>query len=86
MKKVVNRMCFVCRKIHSKEEMTRLVKTSSGDILLDKTGKMNGRGAYICHSKECIEQMKKQRVLNKAFKCEFPASVYTKLCEELIDN
>ena len=79
-------MCFVCRNKLDKEEMTRIVKTSGGEILLDKTGKINGRGAYICHSPECIEQMKKQKILNKAFKSEFPVSVYTKLCEELIGN
>ena len=86
MKKEIKRMCFVCRNIYNKNDMTRIVKTASGEILLDKTGKMNGRGAYICHNNDCIELMKKQRVLNKAFKCEFPVSVYTKLCEELIDN
>lgn len=79
-------MCFVCRNAYNKKDLIRLVKTSTGEIFLDKTGKMNGRGAYICKNKDCIEQIRKQKVLNRAFKCEFPVSVYTKLCEELIDN
>lgn len=86
MKKNIFRMCFICRSIKNKDEMLRLVKTSSGEILIDKSGKANGRGAYICKDEKCIQQIKKQKILNKAFKCEFPVSIYTKLCEELIDN
>ena len=86
MKKNIFRMCFICRSIKNKDEMLRLVKTSSGEILIDKSGKANGRGAYICKDEKCIQQIKKQKILNKAFKCEFPVSIYTKLCEELIDK
>ncbi|MBQ9785917.1 MAG: YlxR family protein, partial [Clostridia bacterium] len=43
-------------------------------------------GAYICNSPECLEKIKKQKVLNRAFKCEIPLSVCEKICEELIDN
>ena len=86
MKKEVNRMCFICRKTYNKQDMLRLVKTASGEIFIDKTGKSNGRGAYICKDANCLEQIKKQKVLAKAFKCEFPPSVYKKLCEELIDK
>lgn len=84
--KEIKRMCFVCRKCYDKRELLRIVKTSSGEILIDKTGKANGRGAYICKNPECVSNIKKQKILNRAFKCEFPVSVYTKLCEELIDN
>lgn len=86
MKQEVNRICFICRKSHNKQDMIRLVKTSSGEILIDKTGKANGRGAYICKNPNCIEQVKKQKILYRAFKCEFPPVVYKKLCEELIDK
>ncbi len=86
MKKEITRMCFICRKIHNKDDMLRLVKNSSGEIFIDKTGKANGRGAYICNDTNCIEQIKKQKVLSKAFKCEVPLDVYQKLCEELIDK
>ena len=86
MKQQVNRMCFICRKTYNKQDMVRIVKNSSGEIFIDKTGKANGRGAYICKDPNCIEQIKKQKVLSKAFKCEFPLAVYQKLCEELIDK
>lgn len=85
-KKVVNRMCFICRNVLDKTQMIRLVKTSSGDINIDKTGKANGRGAYICNNPKCLELIKKQKVLSRAFKCEFPVLVYQKLCEELVDR
>ena len=86
MKKQVNRMCFICRSIINKTNLNRLVKTANGEIFLDKTGKASGRGAYICNSPECLEKIKKQKVLNRAFKCEIPLSVCEKICEELIDN
>ena len=86
MKQQVNRMCFICRKTYNKQDMIRIVKNSSGEIFIDRTGKANGRGAYICKDNKCIEQIKKQKILSKAFKCEFPPAVYQKLCEELIDK
>lgn len=86
MKQQVNRMCFICRKTYNKQDMIRIVKNSAGEIFIDKTGKANGRGAYICKDANCIEQIKKQKILLKAFKCEFPPAVYQKLCEELIDK
>lgn len=86
MKNQVTRMCFICRNTYNKNELLRLVKTSTGEILIDKTGKANGRGAYICTNSNCIDQIKKQKVLCRAFKCEFPPAIYQKLCEELIDK
>ena len=86
MKQEINRMCFICRKTHNKQDMLRIVKNSAGEIFIDKTGKANGRGAYICRDANCIEQIKKQKIPSKAFKCEVPLDVYQKLCEELIDK
>jgi len=82
--KPVFRMCFICRNKFNKNEMLRLVKNSQGDIALDKTGKMDGRGAYICKCGECLNKIKNRKILNKAFKCEFPEEIYKKLCEDLI--
>lgn len=86
MKQEITRMCFICRNKHNKNDMLRIVKNSSGEIFIDKTGKANGRGAYICNDTKCIELIKKQKILSKAFKCEIPLDVYQKLCEELIDK
>ena len=65
MKEQVTRMCFICRNTYDKKELTRLVKNSSGEIFIDKTGKANGRGAYICNNPKCIEQIKKQKIQPK---------------------
>lgn len=86
MKKDVSRMCFICRNVLPKQNMLRVVKNSESKIFIDKTGKANGRGAYICLSDMCIERISNQKILNRAFKCEFPEEVYKKLCEELIDT
>ncbi len=82
MKHQASRMCFICRNIFNKSNLIRLVKNSSGEIFLDKTGKAAGRGAYICSSLECIEKIKKQKVLNRAFKCEVPQEVLNTIIEE----
>lgn len=84
MKKQPIRMCFICRNTSDKKALNRLVKNKDGEVFLDKTGKASGRGAYICNSAECLEKLKKQKVLNRAFKCELPEEVYNKICEELI--
>lgn len=77
------RMCIVCRERSDKKELVRVVKNKDGEIFLDKTGKANGRGAYVCKSKECFDKLKKSRALNRAFKCEIPLEIYEKLGEEI---
>ena len=86
MKKQVNRMCFICRQTFDKKELNRIVKNAENQIFLDKTGKANGRGAYICCSNDCISKLAKPKVLNRAFKCELSEEVYKNICEELLGN
>ena len=86
MKNEITRMCFICRYTFDKKELNRLVKNREGQVFLDKTGKANGRGAYICNSAECLEKVKKHKVLNRAFKCELSDNIVQKICEELIDK
>ena len=86
MKNEVIRMCFICRNCLNKNELNRLVKNKEGNVFIDRTGKANGRGAYICNSSECLEKVKKQKVLNRAFKCELSEQTVQKICEELIDK
>ncbi|MGN1201427.1 MAG: RNase P modulator RnpM [Candidatus Caccovivens sp.] len=76
------RMCIVCRGQSDKKTLIRIVKNKEGNIFVDKTGKANGRGAYICKSKECFEKLRKSKALNRAFKCNVPEEVYEKLGEE----
>ena len=60
-KKIPMRMCIACKTMKPKREMLRIVK-SGEEIFLDKTGRANGRGAYICNDGECIKKLKKQKL------------------------
>lgn len=76
------RMCIVCRGQSDKKTLLRIVKNKDGEIFVDKTGKANGRGAYVCKTKECYQKLCKQKALNRAFKCDVPMEVYQKIGEE----
>ncbi|MBE5735811.1 MAG: YlxR family protein [Clostridiales bacterium] len=82
-KKIPQRMCIVCRESKDKKSLVRIVKTDEG-FVVDKTGKLNGRGSYVCNSIECMNLLIKQRVLNKVFKCNIPQEVYDDLKEKLV--
>lgn len=84
-KKVPIRTCIVCRTAFPKKELNRIVK-SGEEIFLDKTGKANGRGAYICSNPECLKKLQKTKALNRVFSCEVDQSVYEKIAEEFLDN
>ncbi|MCQ2387227.1 MAG: YlxR family protein [Clostridia bacterium] len=79
-KKVPMRTCIVCKACKPKKELNRIVKTENG-FVLDKTGKLNGRGAYICDNPECINKLVKQKALNRVFKENVPDSVYVNIVE-----
>ena len=85
-KKVPLRQCIVCRQSKPKKELIRIVRTSDNDFSVDKTGKLNGRGSYICNSEECINNLVKQKALNKAFKTNVEKEVYDKLKEQFVEN
>ena len=55
-KKIPMRKCVGCQEMKEKKSLIRVVKTAEGDIILDDTGKKNGRGAYICKSLECFKK------------------------------
>ena len=82
-KKIPMRTCIACKKSAPKKELYRIVKNGE-EIFLDKTGKANGRGAYVCADAECFNKLKKGKLLNKAFSCPVEESVYDKLLEELL--
>jgi len=65
-----------------KKEMMRVIKTAEGDISLDITGKKNGRGAYLCMQKECLQKARKNKGLERSFKMSIPEEVYQTLEEE----
>ena len=77
------RQCTGCREIKSKKEMIRVLKTPENEIVLDATGRKNGRGAYVCLSQECLEKAVKSRGLERSLKMAVPAEVYEDLKKEL---
>lgn len=83
-KKIPLRQCAGCREMKPKNQLVRVIKTPENEIFLDKTGKMNGRGAYICSSKECFEKAYKTKGLERSLKSEIPRIIYETISKELI--
>ena len=83
-KKVPMRTCIACRSEKPKKELMRIVKNKDGEFFLDRTGKLNGRGAYVCDSKACVEKVIKKNLLKNAFGVEIPSEVYAKISEEFL--
>lgn len=77
-KNVPLRMCLACRSQKPKKEMIRVVKTADGYVL-DETGKLNGRGAYVCNNPDCINKCVKSKSFNRSFKGKVPDDLYSKL-------
>ena len=65
-KKIPQRKCVGCQEMKGKKEMLRILRTENGEIVLDTTGRKNGRGAYLCYSRECFEKAVKSRGLERA--------------------
>ena len=65
-KKVPMRMCVACREMQSKKDLLHIVRTPEGAIEIDRSGRMNGRGAYLCGRRECLEKAIKTRALERA--------------------
>lgn len=85
MKKIPLRRCLGCYESKQKNDLYRIVKTKEGEILLDKTGKSNGRGAYICKSKECLEKAIKSKRIEKEFETKISDGIYIEL-KNMIEN
>ncbi len=85
-KKIPMRMCLGCREMKPKRELVRVVKTPEGEIKLDKTGKLNGRGAYVCHSVQCLKKVQKQNALAHTFSMKIEPEIYESLEAELEDD
>ena len=82
-KKIPQRNCIACQDRDAKRDLVRIVKNKEGQIFLDKTGKANGRGAYICNCVECLNKAIKSKALSRAFKMEVPEEVYESLRKEI---
>lgn len=78
------RTCIACRQEYEKNQLIRIVRTPEGNFIVDRTGKANGRGAYICNNPECAKKLKKNRLLNKAFKTAISDEIYDEVEEALV--
>lgn len=79
MKKLPQRTCIGCNTQKDKKELIRIVKNKEGEIFVDKTGKLPGRGAYICDNIECLEKAIKSKRLEKSFEMKIENVIYEEL-------
>ncbi len=86
VKKIPQRKCVGCMLMKEKNELIRIVRNLDEDFVIDKTGKMNGRGAYLCKSKDCLKLAQKRKAFERSFKAAIPKEVYEKLAEVLDDG
>lgn len=82
-KKVPMRKCVGCQEMKNKKEMIRVIRTTEDKFVLDATGKKNGRGAYICPERKCLEMAVKNHGLERSFKQAIPKEVYESLEKEM---
>lgn len=86
MKKIPQRTCLGCGETKTKNELIRIVKQNDGNIFIDKTGKANGRGAYICNNVDCLQKAIKSKRLDKNFGIEINNEIYESLRGVIVDK
>lgn len=89
-RKIPLRKCLGCGESKEKRQLLRVVKNKDGVIAVDLTGKLAGRGAYICRRVACFDAARKSRRLEKAFSGQIPEPIYddlrTRVAESSEDN
>lgn len=83
-RKIPMRKCVACQEMKPKRELIRVVRTPEEDIVIDVTGKKNGRGAYLCGNTACFQLSKKSSALDRALKVNVSAEIYEQLENEFI--
>ena len=76
VKKIPLRTCVVTKEALPKKELLRVVRTPEGNVVVDETGKVNGRGAYLKKDLEVLEKAKKSKILEKRLECSIEENVY----------
>ena len=82
-RKTPMRQCGGCCEMKPKSELVRVVKSPDGEISLDLTGKKNGRGSYICKSKDCFQKSLKRKSFERAFGMKIPEQIAENILKEL---
>ena len=86
VKKIPMRKCVVTNERFEKKSLWRIVKTPEGEVIYDRTGKANGRGAYLSKSKATIDKAMKTKVLDRHLEAQVPEAVFQELLKELGDG
>lgn len=82
-KKIPLRQCIGCGEMKTKKELLRILRTEDEGIVIDATGRKNGRGAYICPNAECLKKAIKSKGLERSFKMAVSSDVYDNLTKEI---
>ena len=83
-KKIPIRKCTGCNNSFPKPSLIRVIKTPEGEIKVDRTGRMNGRGAYICDSSECFEKARRSKGIERSLGVPIPEEIYDSLLKEMM--
>jgi len=86
MKKIPQRTCMGCNEKKNKTDLIRIVKNSVGEINIDRTGKMQGRGAYICDDIACLEKAIKSKRIERVFETKIENEIYENLRGVILDR
>lgn len=86
VKKLPMRQCTGCGERKEKKELIRIIRTPEDEIVVDFSGKKNGRGAYICNSVECLKTAQKRKSLERSLKTPIPEEVYQELVKEMMSG
>lgn len=86
MKKIPMRKCAGCGEMKPKNTMVRVIKTENDEVMIDLTGRKNGRGAYICFSEECLKRAIKTKGLERSLGAGVSEEIYERLKKELISE
>lgn len=81
VKKIPMRSCVITKEKLPKKELIRVVRTPEGNVIVDQTGKANGRGAYLKLDNEVIEKAQKSKALERHLEVEIPDTIYEELKE-----
>lgn len=81
-KKIPQRQCIACREMKDKKELIRILRSSDGEFCIDATGRKNGRGAYLCKTKECLMKAVKTKALDRSFGQHISEEVYNQIVKE----
>lgn len=82
-KKIPMRRCVGCGESKSKKELIRVIKTPEEEIIIDTSGRKNGRGAYICPTIDCLKKARRSKGLERSLKQPIPPEVYENLEKEM---